>query len=493
VAGIFISYRRDDSAGYAGRLRESLEERFGAGQVFRDVDTIEPGQDFVHAIEERVHACNVFLALIGQEWLAAKDRAGQFRLQQQDDYVRREIGAALARSDLVVIPVLTEGVTMPGTEQLPEELHTLARRQAVSLRDESWDQDVDRLAGAIRKVLHPDAVAATGRTAVVAGDRSVRRRPAPIAWAALGALTIALAVLVPRWLRDETSGVRSDPGVPGNGGSDSQVVTRRGGPGSPAGDVRTMRLDLPRVAEFWMGKQIYSLLWAGLTPRGNTRRLRLRLRFVNESPYDANFRGDQFRLAVGGNVLAPVDGPEALVPGRTIVHGVVVFDVPAAANGAVLRLAVDREQGELPLDFTPAGVLQPEDTADPGDANSRAIFLRLPITFGTQLSSDADAEYTVNSGYVRRFANRLRVQFEVRLANRSSRDQYLGSNNFRLLARGEVLAPVEDPAEVVAGNSTRSMDLVWAVPTGTQRIVLRMIRTGQPPVDLPFDLTPRNR
>jgi hypothetical protein len=322
------------------------------------------------------------------------------------------------------------------------------------LRDESWDQDVDRLAGAIRKVLHPDAVAATGRTAVVAGDRSVRRRPAPIAWAALGALTIALAVLVPRWLRDETSGVRSDPGVPGNGGSDSQVVTRRGGPGSPAGDVRTMRLDLPRVAEFWMGKQIYSLLWAGLTPRGNTRRLRLRLRFVNESPYDANFRGDQFRLAVGGNVLAPVDGPEALVPGRTIVHGVVVFDVPAAANGAVLRL---------------------------------------PITFGTQLSSDADAEYTVNSGYVRRFANRLRVQFEVRLANRSSRDQYLGSNNFRLLARGEVLAPVEDPAEVVAGNSTRSMDLVWAVPTGTQRIVLRMIRTGQPPVDLPFDLTPRNR
>lgn len=70
---IFLSYRRDDSAGYAGRLRSSLEAKLGEGSVFRDVDAIEPGQDFVHAIESRVRACRVFLAVIGREWLDASN------------------------------------------------------------------------------------------------------------------------------------------------------------------------------------------------------------------------------------------------------------------------------------------------------------------------------------------------------------------------------------------------------------------------------------
>ena len=77
MRSVFISYRREDSAGYAGRLHESLERRFGVGQVFRDVDTIEPGQDFVRAIETRLGECRVFLALIGRGWLDARDSAGR--------------------------------------------------------------------------------------------------------------------------------------------------------------------------------------------------------------------------------------------------------------------------------------------------------------------------------------------------------------------------------------------------------------------------------
>ena len=87
----FISYRRDDAAGYAGRLHEALERRLGEDQIFRDIDTLEPGLDFVDAIGTRLRECRVFLAIIGREWLDATDAAGHRRLEQSHDYVRLEI------------------------------------------------------------------------------------------------------------------------------------------------------------------------------------------------------------------------------------------------------------------------------------------------------------------------------------------------------------------------------------------------------------------
>ncbi len=148
----FISYRRDDAAGYAGRLHEALERRLGEGQIFRDIDTLEPGFDFVDAIGSRLRECRVFLAIIGREWLDARDAAGQRRLDQSHDYVRLEIAGALARPEVRVIPVLIEGATMPAPEALPENIRALARRHAMNLRDDAWDHDVDRLAGVIADV-----------------------------------------------------------------------------------------------------------------------------------------------------------------------------------------------------------------------------------------------------------------------------------------------------------------------------------------------------
>lgn len=149
MSQIFISYRREDSAGYAGRLRESLERRLGKGAVFRDVDALEPGQDFVDTIGIRLRDADACLVLIGREWLDAEDASGRRRLEQQNDYVRLEIATALAQPHMRVVPVLVEGIRMPATEELPETIQGLARRQAVSLRDESWDEDVKRFVTAL--------------------------------------------------------------------------------------------------------------------------------------------------------------------------------------------------------------------------------------------------------------------------------------------------------------------------------------------------------
>jgi len=144
MASIFISYRRDDSSGFAGRLEDDLSECFGDEHVFRDRE-IPAGADFAEHLSERLDAADVVLVVIGRTWLDAHDHAGARRLDQPADWVRREIEHALAR-DCLVIPVLVDGATMPWPEQLPDALDDLAGRQAVSLSDLRWRRDIDTLA-----------------------------------------------------------------------------------------------------------------------------------------------------------------------------------------------------------------------------------------------------------------------------------------------------------------------------------------------------------
>ena len=108
---IFISYRRDDSQGFAGRLEDDLSERFGEARVFRDRE-IPAGVDFATHLEARLSEAEVMLVVIGRDWLDAKNSAGERRLGLQDDWVRREIERALAR-DIAVVPVLVGGAAMP--------------------------------------------------------------------------------------------------------------------------------------------------------------------------------------------------------------------------------------------------------------------------------------------------------------------------------------------------------------------------------------------
>jgi Concanavalin A-like lectin/glucanases superfamily/TIR domain len=140
---LFISYRREDSEGHAGRLYGDLVRRFGDGSVFMDVG-IEPGLDFRKVIDDNVSSCGVLLALIGPTWLDAKDEHGQRRLDDPKDFVRLETAAALRRG-IAVVPLLVHGARMPKPGQLPDELAELAYRNGLELTHARWDQDVEVL------------------------------------------------------------------------------------------------------------------------------------------------------------------------------------------------------------------------------------------------------------------------------------------------------------------------------------------------------------
>jgi hypothetical protein len=149
---IFISYRRDDSRGYAGRLQGDLSRRYSDEHVFRDVE-IPPGADFGEYITGLVDKCNVVLAIIGPGWLDARDREGERRIDKPDDWVRLEIERALARDGVEVIPVLVDGARLPPREELPESLLALRRRNAFELSDRRWDYDVAQLGQHLDRVL----------------------------------------------------------------------------------------------------------------------------------------------------------------------------------------------------------------------------------------------------------------------------------------------------------------------------------------------------
>ena len=141
---IFISYRRDETAYPAGWLYDRLAQHFGAGQIFKDVDSIELGDDFVQVITRAVGSCDVLLALIGEQWLTITDAQGQRRLNDPDDFVRLEIEAALAR-DVRIIPILVDGARMPNADELPAGLASLTRRQALELSPSRFEYDTSRL------------------------------------------------------------------------------------------------------------------------------------------------------------------------------------------------------------------------------------------------------------------------------------------------------------------------------------------------------------
>ena len=155
---IFISYRRGETAYPAGWLFDRLVQHFGAVQIFKDVDSIELGDDFVEVITRAVGSCDVLLALIGDQWLTVTDLNGRRRIDDPDDFVRLEIQAALTRN-VRIIPILVDGARMPRAEDLPAGLAGLARRQALELSPNRFEYDTNRLL----KVL--DATLAEVRTA----------------------------------------------------------------------------------------------------------------------------------------------------------------------------------------------------------------------------------------------------------------------------------------------------------------------------------------
>ena len=141
---VFLNYRREDSEGIAGRIFDRLRDRFGPENVFRDLDTIAPGAEFASVIGEEIAKCDALIAIIGNDWLEAKNPEGKRRLDSPRDFVRTEIAEALSRKKLV-IPTLVEGARMPRAKDLPAEIALLTERNAIEISAARFGHDMERL------------------------------------------------------------------------------------------------------------------------------------------------------------------------------------------------------------------------------------------------------------------------------------------------------------------------------------------------------------
>ncbi len=151
---IFLSYRREDSSGYAGRLFDHIKNHFGEDRVFMDISNIEPGTDFVDSIEKALGTCDAFLVLIGRNWLDCRDAKGERRLDNPDDFIRIETSTALKR-DVRVFPILVKGAEMPTAADLPVDMAKLARRNAHELSDQRWEFDCNELLQVLETIVGP--------------------------------------------------------------------------------------------------------------------------------------------------------------------------------------------------------------------------------------------------------------------------------------------------------------------------------------------------
>jgi formylglycine-generating enzyme required for sulfatase activity len=152
MAKIFINYRRGDDPSAAQALFGRLEQAFGPEQLFMDVDSIEPGLDFVRVLNDQVAQCDVLISIIGRNWVDACDERGARRLDNPDDFVRIEIETAL-QQDKRVIPVLVGQAQMPSADQLPDTMKPFARRNAVRLTHERFRTDTQALITALQRAL----------------------------------------------------------------------------------------------------------------------------------------------------------------------------------------------------------------------------------------------------------------------------------------------------------------------------------------------------
>jgi hypothetical protein len=186
---VFLSYRREDASGHAGRLYDLLAARYGADRVFMDVDAIPLGSQFDETISRAIASCDVLIALIGRGWLQATDSSGHRRLDDPADFVRSEIESALEQG-VVVVPATIQGAEIPRAEELPPSLAPLTQRQGFQLSDAGWRDDVARLIRRLEAVgeEHPDHPSAA--------ERSPRSRRQPPTRRTLTAVVLGFVALL---------------------------------------------------------------------------------------------------------------------------------------------------------------------------------------------------------------------------------------------------------------------------------------------------------
>ena len=206
---VFINYRRDDSIAVAGRLRDRLAQSIGAKNLFMDVDNIPAGVDFVGYLDSQVAACDLFLVIMGPNWLSTKDADGARRIDDAADFVAIEISAALKRN-VRVIPVLIDGARMPRSEELPEALRPLVRRNAVEVRNTQFGRDAEMLIEKVQEALE---------------ITPSRRRRRPFLVSAIAATILVLVVAAGLYANGSLTGLKQavGPAGPNSGATEAAV------------------------------------------------------------------------------------------------------------------------------------------------------------------------------------------------------------------------------------------------------------------------------
>lgn len=169
MTGVFISYRRSDSEGFAGRIYDNLITKLRPDSVFLDVDKIAVGADFVAAVTSNIDRANVVLVVIGPTWASTSRSGGQVRLHDPEDPVATEVRLALAARKSI-IPVLCGGASMPSESELPEDLRAFCKLNAVRLTSERFRRDLLELEAAIDACLAVGAQHENASVAAVAGQ-----------------------------------------------------------------------------------------------------------------------------------------------------------------------------------------------------------------------------------------------------------------------------------------------------------------------------------
>jgi hypothetical protein len=195
--GIFISYRHKDTQGEASRLADDLRAALSGVQIFRDVETIAPGEDFVVALERALADCSVMLVLIGPIWLETRDAQGRRKIDDPNDWTRLEVATGLKRG-VRVIPVTCRDAPLPSTDELPEDLRELRRRQAFQLDNDRWRYDFEQLVDKLAQsegFKRAQRAATAGPAAPVDPPRSSKKRWAMIAAGVFGVMVVIAAML----------------------------------------------------------------------------------------------------------------------------------------------------------------------------------------------------------------------------------------------------------------------------------------------------------
>jgi len=141
---ILISYRRDDSAAEAILLKKYLEEELDKDLIFMDTQSIEAGSIWPDELENAIKAAKVVIIVIGKKWLKIADEDGRRRIDNPNDWVRKEIEKA-KKVNAVMIPVLVDGATLPREKALPEAISFLSKRMYIPIRRDYWEHDISLL------------------------------------------------------------------------------------------------------------------------------------------------------------------------------------------------------------------------------------------------------------------------------------------------------------------------------------------------------------